>query len=217
MIKVKIIEQTPYTTEYWNQSNQENLLHQTLGIAVGKSVYWIEMNDMAEGREHQVEGLSIRTEKVRIDHHISMLNFNIYNELSTSKEIKVLMAHSNPRECDYQISFISPIEHLIYHMIDRQLFLVNGHLNGVKMKENTVMQQSQVDNNKIWSYGKGGKQTLSYNPIGKGKVVSLCGDTVKITGKSAIDGQAWSITDDCQKQLLQVNQTLLKKHTSISN
>ncbi|MBD7935857.1 MULTISPECIES: hypothetical protein [Cytobacillus] len=214
---MKIIEQMPYTTEYWNQSIQENLLHQTLGIAVGNSVYWIEMNDMAEEREHQVEGLSIRTKTVRIDHHISLLNFNIYNELSTSKEIKVLIAHSNPREYDQHFSFISPIEQLIYHMIDRQLFLVNGQLNGVKMKENTVMQRALVDNNKIWSYGKGGKQTLSYNPIGKGKVVSLCGDTAKITGKSAMEGTAWSITDDCQKQLLQVNQTLLKKHTSISN
>ncbi|MBN6888869.1 hypothetical protein ACUXCC_003838 [Cytobacillus horneckiae] len=207
---MKIIETAPSYSEQFSDPFLKEKLTLSIGLCMDGKMHWLQSgNEMLLAGQ----GISIRMKKKEIHSKIRFTKFYVSNHFQQKRNIKLFIAHRHTYPTRNHISFISPLENIIYHIAENQMFLVNGHMNGKFMKECTVHPYWNVSTDNIWTENK--QSVLQYMPMVKGNAVSIYAHEVEFTGKETLEGETWFISDSSKKQLIEVNESLLKNILAI--
>jgi hypothetical protein len=150
--------------------------------------------------------------KVKQEQPHSKIRFStayISNHSKQTKEIKFLAMHYYPNITQDNLAFVSPMDKRIFHLANKNIYLVNGEYNGVGMREYTTMPQWKVFTDQIWNSIQ--KGNLNYLPMSKGPAASIF--SMKMTIESYGIGKinTWTITGSNKNELSSMEEALLKK------
>jgi hypothetical protein len=180
------------------------------GIWIGGKIHWI-----SNGHEKLIssESLSIHVKEESIHSKVRLFQVYVRNHSEEEKNLKLLFMSRHHEVATEHLSFVSPLEKVIFHHSGEKMFLVNGH-----SEEGTIQQTIQplwnIPTEQIWADQT--KGILRYQPMGKGASASIFSLDVKVPAQSSKKGTAWVIQATEKNLLLHLNETILKKHTSIS-
>ncbi|MGP7816245.1 hypothetical protein [Niallia sp. 01092] len=184
----------------------------TIGIWLDGKTYWIQ-----NGYEKLIPEQAISVHIKHVPKH-SKIQYNeifVRNHSVLSKQMKVLMLNYYSKPLDEQLTFVSPTDNVIFHTVNNHLFLVNGETsNGSRIEQKTVQPLWNVHTELIWSNNANG--ILKYQPMGKGASVSIFSLNLEMKPQSIASCKAWTIHGAEKKELMDLNQLLIKNHTSIS-
>lgn len=180
-------------------------LHYTAGIWVNGKYCWLQNTNEKIIYDEQI------IVKVRTVQPHSKIQFNhlyVSNHSNKAKKLKVLAMHHHSRISQEQFTFASPKDKVIFHLANKEMFLVNGHSNGIGMKEYTVQPYWNVLTDKIWSSQENGH--LKYQPMSKGPAVSIFTIEAEIKPHETIKMNTWNIKGSSIADLIMLDRALLK-------
>ncbi|WP_445490424.1 hypothetical protein [Niallia sp. 03133] len=206
-------------TEAYLQSDYQNIQKEpiggklicTLGIWIEGKTYWIQ-----NGYEKLIPEQSISVHIKHVQKHSKIQYSEVYirNHSLITKKMKVLMLNYYSKPFKEQLTFVSPTDNIIFHSINNDLFLVNGECNGSRIEQRTVQPLWNVHTELIWNNNRNG--TLKYQPMGKGASVSIVSLNMEVKPQATSYCKTWTIHGKVKKELMDLNQLLMKNHTSIS-
>jgi hypothetical protein len=186
-------------------------LHYTPGIWVNGKYYWLQ-NCMEKVMYE--EGITFSVKSEQIHTNIRLNQIHVTNHTSQAKRVKVLSMHHHSRISQEHFTFVSPKDQVIFHLANKEVFLVNGHFNGCGLHEYTIQPYWNVFTDKIWSCKK--KGNLKYQPMAKGAAASITALIAEMNPHQTIKLNTWIIKGTSKRDVAMLDQALLKKHTSIS-
>ena len=89
------------------------------------------------------------------------------------------------------VSFISPVEKVIYHISGGMIYLVNGLYNGGSFNHYTIQPKWNISSNIFWDCQKKGK--LKYRPMQKGSIASIYTFDMNIAARDVQKCSSWSV------------------------
>ncbi len=181
------------------------------GLWIDGKTYWMENGYKKLFPE---EKISVYVKTNNVHSKIAFFKCFIINHDDRPRKVKLLIQHKHECSSREHFSFISPAENVIFHKADSKVFLVNGQLNGKKMTECSIQPYWNLYSDQIW-YCRN-KGILKYYPMAKGNAISIFALTIDFGGKETAEAETWIINGESKSELLQYNQLLLKKRTSIS-
>jgi hypothetical protein len=143
---------------------------------------------------------------------ICLSSVYVSNHSNQTKEIKVLAMHHCSFIAHDSLTFVSPTDNRIFHHVEKQIFLVNAHCNGLGMTENTAMPQWSVYTDQIWSSLQ--KGNLKYQPMAKGPAASIFAMKMSIGPHKTSKMKTWTITGSNKNELILMEQALLKNKSN---
>jgi hypothetical protein len=182
-----------------------------IGIWMNGQTYWMH---------NQTEKILTKekvTVRVSNDYpHSRIRNSFVYvtNHDRNPKTLKLVVMHRYLEASKDHLAFISPSEQIIFHLANKKVFLVNGYCEGQAIQQATVQPFWSMNTDYMWTDIQ--KGTLKYLPLAKGIAVSVFMLEMDIPGHETKKAITWTIQGEAKKDLININQTLLKKHTSIS-
>ncbi|MEH7074044.1 hypothetical protein [Neobacillus drentensis] len=208
---MKLIEQLQNQKPTYSQQLSQDALQLIPGIWVNGKYFWLQ-NSMEKVLNE--EELII---KVKQEHPHSKIRYSsiyISNHGKESKEVKILAMHYHPIVIHDQLAFVSPTDSMIFHLANKNIYLVNGACNGMGMKEYTAMPQWNAFTDQIWSSLP--KGTLNYHPMAKGPAASIFSMKMKIGPHEIGKMSTWTITGSNKNELLSLEHALMKQTESLS-
>ncbi|MEH7303970.1 hypothetical protein [Neobacillus drentensis] len=202
---MNLIEQLQKTKPKPRQLQQETLQF-IPGLWVnGKYVWLQDCNEKVINEEEII----IKVKQEQPHSKICFSSVYIHNHSKETKEVKFLAMHYYSNVIQDNLAFISPIDNRIFHLANKNIYLVNGDYNGEGTKEYTAMPQWNVFTDRIWSSLQKGR--LNYHPMAKSPAASVF--TIKMTLGSHDIGKmnTWTITGSDKNELLSMEQALLKQ------
>lgn len=197
-------------TEPKNDDNQiiHNVSLETLeytpGIWVDGNCYWL--HNSGEKVIHEKE-IIVKVKQEQIHSKICLLNLYVSNHSNKMKDIKILVMHHCPYAFLEQFSFVSPTENVIYHLANKDIYMINGQCNGIGVKEYTIQPHWNVFTDQIWSCLE--KGSLRYQPMAKGHSASIIAMKVSIKPHGAARISTWSIKGKSKNELISLDKALL--------
>lgn len=186
-------------------------LQMSIGLWIDGHTYWLH------NQNEKIITKEKLTVKIKQEYmHSKVRNSYIYitNHNEFQKKIKLLIMHRYVRASKDHLAFISPSEQVIFHLANKKVFLVNGEYEGQTIQQATIQPFWNMNTDQMWSCSNSGH--LKYQPMAKGFAVSMFTLDIEIPLHETIKASTWAILGEGKNELLQVNNRLLKKHTSIS-
>jgi hypothetical protein len=180
-------------------------LHYTPGIWVNGKYYWLQ-NSMEKILYEEGITLSVRSEQIHPN--IRLNHIYVTNHTSQAKQTKILSMHHHSRISQEHFTFVSPKDQVIFHLANKEVFLVNGQFNGYGLHEYTIQPYWNVFNDQIWSCQKKGH--LKYLPMAKGAAASITSLKVEIRPHQTIKLNTWIIKGTSKRDVAKLDQALLK-------
>lgn len=196
-----------------NRSEEVMLSHlqSVIGIWVNGYTYWLfNQNEKIITKEKL-------TVKVKQEYTFSKVRHSqiyITNHNKEEVQVKLIFKHQYNRASRDHLSFVSPTEKVIFHLADKKVFLVNGQFEDQSIQQATIQPYWNMNTNQIWNCLN--KGVLKYQPMAKGLAISLFTFNMCIPPNVTKNASTWTIQGESKAELLNVNRSLLKKHTSIS-
>jgi hypothetical protein len=186
-------------------------LQLVIGIWMNGQTYWL-LNQT----EKIITNEKITVKLIQDYPHSKIRNsfVHITNHDYVPKSLKLVLMHRYLVATKDHLAFISPSEQIIFHLANKKVFLVNGLCEGQPIQQVTVQPFWSMNTDYMWADQE--KGTLKYQPLAKGLAVSMSTLDMVIPGHETKKAASWTIQGESKKELLNLNQTLLKKHTSIS-
>lgn len=175
------------------------------GLWTSGNVYW------SCGRRELVlmkEEISLKIVEEHPHSKITMLNYFVCNHGQTEKQAKILAMHYGQTVLKDHFAFVSPADEIVFHLMDKQLFLVDGRSGPEGNWEPTIVPSWHASLDGIW--GSKEKGTLKYNPMAKGSPASILSNDVIIPPGNTVRASTWLISGMDKKELLALNKALLK-------
>lgn len=173
------------------------------GLWIDGKTYWVQDGDGAFIEEQAV---SFEIMKTDLQSEICLYDVTITNYTADLKEVKLLMMYCNENISKDQFAFVSPLENVIFHLVDKKLYLINGKANGKGMESTTVQPIWTVPTENIWSCEK--KGILRYQPLAKGKIASIFSFNMILQGYETQYGSSWVLFGEERKKLIRLNSAL---------
>lgn len=183
----------------------------TPGIWMEGIMYWIN-----NGYEKLIssQAISIHIKEDSIHSKIRLYNVYVKNHCDREKNIKILFMNRHHEVATEHLSFVSPMEKVIFHLVGKEMYLVNGFSNEECTIQQTVHSLWNIPTEHIWADQK--KGILKYQPMGKGASASIFSLDLNVPANQTRKVSAWVVQGVDKQVLLQMNETIIKKHTSIS-
>lgn len=179
----------------------------TAGIWIEGKTYWVRNH---YERIIAEEGISIRMKEVPIHSQINYLDIFVRNHKYKNRKVKILLKHHYPYPTEEHFTFVSPVEKVVFHTVNDQIYLVSARGNRKGIEQMTVLPHWHVNTEQIWrSIEKG---ILNYQPMAKGMMVSILSIDLEIPAREMRKGSSWVIKGQNKGELLQLNKVLLKTH-----
>ncbi|MEH7483254.1 hypothetical protein V7157_19735 [Neobacillus drentensis] len=173
--------------------------------ANGKYVW---LHDCTE-KVFQEEEIIIKVKQEQPHSKVRFSSVYVSNHSEQTKEIKILALHYFPNVIQDNLAFVSPTDYRIFHLANKNIYLVNGDINGVGMKEYTAMPQWKVFTDQIWSSLQ--KGNLNYLPMAKGPAASIFAMKMTIESHGIAKMNTWTMTASNKSELISMEEALLKK------
>jgi hypothetical protein len=180
-------------------------LHYTPGIWVNGNYYWLQTSSEKIMYEEEI---SLTVKQEQIHSKIRFNHMNVTNHSKQSKELKILAMHHHSRISQDHFTFVSPKDQVIFHLANKEVFLVNGQFNGVGLNEYTIQPYWNVFTDKIWSSQE--KGNLKYQPMGKGAAASIFTLKAEVKPHQTIKLHTWAIKGASKREIMALDQALLK-------
>ncbi|EIJ78867.1 hypothetical protein PB1_14954 [Bacillus methanolicus PB1] len=177
------------------------------GLWIEGKTYWAQ-HDF--GRFIQEKDVSFEIKRTDLQSEICLYDIMITNHSLDVKEVKLLMMYSNESILNDQLAFVSPSEKVIFHHVNKKMYLINGKTNGNGIESTTVHPIWTVPAENIWSCEK--KGILRYMPLAKGTVASIFSLNLILHGHETQYASSWVIYGNERKKLINLNNALLKTH-----
>jgi hypothetical protein len=180
-------------------------LHYTPGIWVNGKYYWLQ-----NSREKIMyeEGISFTVKENQIHTNIRLNQVHVTNHTNQAKKVKVLTMHHHSRISQEHFTFASPKDQVIFHLADKEVFLVNGRVNGNGLNEYTIQPYWNIFTDKIWSNQE--KGYLKYQPMAKGAAASIFSLAADVNPHQTVNLHTWAIKGTGKREVFKLNQALLK-------
>lgn len=183
-----------------------------LGIWVNGKCYFL--HNSAEKVIYE-EGLILRIKPEQVHSKIRFFSVYISNHSNVKKDIKVIVMHHFSNVNTDSLTFISPAESKIFHAHDHKVFLVNGNFNGAGLSEYTTIPLWSAYTDQIWSSLENG--ALRYQPMAKGPAASIFTVKMSLGSRETQKMNAWAISGSSKKELILMEQALLKNPLAFPN
>lgn len=171
----------------------------------------------------RVEWLTNGTEKILDDKQLTIKmksrlygsTINIYdvyicNHANYSRECKILFANQFVYLKQQQFTFISPVDEVIFHLDDGEIYLINSCHNGKTFNQSTVQPLWNFQSKDIWNDMSQGR--LQYQPMAKGASVSIVAMDLLLHPKETTSCSCWQILGRSKSNLLKLNDLLMKSY-----
>lgn len=180
------------------------------GIWVDGKYFWLQNSNE---KVFYDEELVIKVKQEPIHSKIRFSSVYVSNHGQHAKEIKILAMYHYPHVSREQLTFVSPSENRIFHLVNNNVYMVNGQYREVGIKECTAMPQWNVFTDKIWSSLK--KGSLMYQPMAKGLASSIFTIKMTINPHETNKMNTWVINGTSKNEVISLEQVLLKNTLAI--
>jgi hypothetical protein len=199
------INESIYNQQFTFHHSPLAQLHYTPGIWVNGNYYWLQNN-----REKIMveEGITINVKEEQVHSNIQMNQIYVTNHTNQRKEVKILSMHHHSRISPEHFTFVSPKDKVIFHIANKEVFLVKGQCNGKSMNEYTIQPYWNVFTDRIWSSKEKGH--LKYQPLAKGAAASIFTMKAEIDARKTIKLHSWMIRGNSKQEIIQLDKALLK-------
>lgn len=175
------------------------------GIWMNGKTYWLQ-NCTEKVIYNEAVIMNVKQEqlhsKIHLFHHF------LSNHTNEPKTLKVLGMHHFSNASKEQFTFAAPTEKVIYHLVQDQIFLVNGECDGIGIKEYTIQPYWNVFTNQLWSIPE--KGCLKYQPLAKGHCASVFALNVMVEPHKTLKLSTWHIKGKTKNEVVSLNHSLLK-------
>ncbi|WP_066064231.1 hypothetical protein [Neobacillus soli] len=197
-----------------NQYLMDQLPTETLQFIAGMWINgkYLWLHDCTEKVIYEEE-IIIKVKEEQPHSKIRLSTVYVSNHSKQTKEIKVLAMHHYSPVCQDNLTFVSPLDHHIFHHGNKRMFLVNAKHEGAGMKEYTAVPKWNVYTDRIWSSLQ--KGSLTYQPMAKGPAASVFAMKMSTAPHGTSKMSTWTITGADKNELISIEQALFK-NTSIS-
>lgn len=175
------------------------------GLWVNGQYFW--MHTSMEKVIYEEE-MVLKVKQEQVHSKIRLSNIYVRNHSNRTKEIKLLVMHHYPNSSHEQLTFVSPSDNRIFHLANKNVYMVNGLYQGQPIKEYTTMSQWNVFTDQIWNSLK--KGTLKYQPMAKGLASSIFTIKMTILPHETQKVNTWAISGKDKNEVLSLEQALLK-------
>jgi hypothetical protein len=175
------------------------------GIWIDGKYSWIQNS---QEKVLYKEELVIKVKQEQIHSKIRYSSVYVSNHGHETKEIKILAMHHYPSVSGEQLTFVSPSENRIFHLVNNNIYMVNGQYQGLGLVECTTMPQWKVFTDQIWSSLK--KGSLKYQPMAKGLASSIFTIKMTIKPRETTKMSTWVINGTNKNEVTSLEQVLLK-------
>lgn len=175
------------------------------GLWIDGITYWL--NEGLQQTLHEI-GLSIHVKELPAHSKVRFYKIYVTNHYPFARKVKILLQYKHEIHSSEQVSFVSPVDNIVYHLADQTVYLVNGFMEREKIKECTIQHYWNIHTDNIWACSESGK--LTYVPMIKGNAVSLYTKEIAFSGRQTCEGESWIISGESKNELLNLNSVLLK-------
>jgi hypothetical protein len=190
-----------------NSKREKIKLKMIPGLWINGKTYWAQDGG---GTFIEEQAVSFDIMKTDLQSDICLYDATITNYTRDVQEVKLLMMYCNEISSEDQFAFVSPSENVIFHLMNKKLYLINGKASGKGLESTTVLPIWNVPGENIWSCEKKGK--LRYQPLAKGKIASIFSFHMILQGHETQYGSSWVLFGEERKKLIHLNSALLKTH-----
>lgn len=187
--------------------NKNDRLISTPGIWINGKTHWLK-------NSHEKflvdEGISVHVKQEPLHSKVHYYDIYVTNHDKKDVKCKLLMMHHHNNLMKEHLSFVSPVERVIYHLTDQMLYLVNGRHNNQGITNCTIQPQWNMFNDKYWDSQE--KGTLKYQPMVKGSAVSLYSFDVHLSGRETKKSSSWIIAGERKTELDELNTCIIKTY-----
>lgn len=156
------------------------------------------------------EQLTVRVTLERTHSKIYYYRLFVSNHGSQTKNIKVLAAYHHPKLVEKQFTFASPTDRVAFHLINQDVYMVNGQCRGSGIKEYSIQPYWDLMSNQIWNCQEQG--TLKYQPMVKGPAASIFALDVTIQAHATEKVNTWVVQGKSKQEVTLLNQMLVNKN-----
>ena len=174
------------------------------GVWLNGNCFWLQNSGEKVIYDEEV---IVKVKQEQIHSKIRFFNLYVSNHSSKIKEMKVLATYHCSHVSPDQFSFVSPAENVIFHLTNKNVYLVNGHCNGTGIMEYSIQPHWKVFTDQVWNCQKKGK--LKYQPMAKGDSSSILAMKVSIKPHETIKISTWSIKGKNKNELISLDKALL--------
>jgi GH15 family glucan-1,4-alpha-glucosidase len=199
------LNESSYNQQFTFHHSTIAQLHYTPGIWVNGKNYWLQTSMEKIMYE---EGMTVSVKPEQIHSSIRINHIHVTNHTNHTKQVKVLSMHHHSRISQEHFTFVSPKDQVIFHLADKEVYLVNGKFDGQGLHEYTVQPYWNVFTEKIWDCQN--KGNLKYQPMAKGAAASITSLKAEINPHETIKLTTWMIKGSNKRDVVKLNQTLFK-------
>lgn len=201
---INLNERPKHSQPLFPISSKEQL-HFTPGIWIDGKGYWLHTHGEKVIYDKQIV-LKVKQEQV----HSKIRLFHLYlsNHSSLVRNLKILGMHYHSCLSNDHFTFASPNDRMIFHLAEKEMFLVNGIFNGKRLEEYTIHSYWNSFTDEIWSDMD--KGTLKYQPMVKGPAVSIFSFEAAVRPRDHVKVNTWIINGRDKQEIIALNQALLK-------
>jgi len=160
------------------------------------------------------EAVMIKVNDEQIHSKICLSSVYVSNHSHKTIEVQILAMHHLVNVGQDNLTFVSPIENHIIHHAKTHVYLVNGRCTNASINEYTAVPLRNAYTDRIWNSVQ--KGNLKYQPMAKGPAASIFTMSLSIEPYQTKKMDTWTISGSNKNELILLEKTLLKKHTSIS-
>ncbi|WP_338470253.1 hypothetical protein R4Z10_15810 [Niallia sp. XMNu-256] len=182
-------------------------LNFTPGIWINGKTHWLKKtNEMFLISD----GISVKMNQRSTISKVNYFDMIVTNHGKKERHVKLLMMYHHPNQKKEHISFISPVDKVIYHVSGGLIYLVNGMHNGNGFNHYTIQSRSNISSNSFWDCQE--KGILNYRPMYKGSAASIKVFDLKIGARDIQKCSTWSISGNNKIEITELNNRLLKTY-----
>jgi hypothetical protein len=186
------------------QSARKEQLEYIPGIWLNGKCYWMQDSDEKILYDEEI---IVRVKQEKFHSKIRFFNLYVSNHSNSIKDLKVLAMYHYSFASSEQFSFVSPSENVIFHLANKNIYLVNGLCNGVGISDYTIHPYWNVFTDRIWSSLE--KGTLKYQPMSKGHSASILAMKLSVKPHETAKICTWSIQGTEKSELISLDTSLL--------
>jgi hypothetical protein len=199
------LNESRYKQQFTFHHSKIAQLHYTPGIWVNGKYYWLQ-NSMEKIMYEEGITFSVRPEQIHSN--IRLNHIHVTNHTNQTKQVKILSMHHYSLISQEHFTFVSPKDQVIFHLANKEVFLVNGQFNGRGLHEYTIQPYWNVFTDKIWDCQK--KGNLKYQPMAKGPAASITSLRAEMEPHQTINLNTWIIKGNSKRDVSKLDQALLK-------
>lgn len=180
-------------------------MHYIPGLWLNGKRYWLQ--NCSEKILYQEE-VMVKIKQEHVHSRIRLFHLVVSNHSDQIKLTKLISMHHHPKISQEHFAFISPTDHVVLHLANKDMYMINGFCNGTFINECTLQPYLNIFTDEIWSCREKGK--LKYVPMIKGPSASILAMDIAIKPHETVTLSTWIIKGKEKQELVSLDKAIIK-------